>query len=156
MTRSIAASKRRRVGLPLAAIIGLALLAAPRVILHDLDIIHEGTAMNALFVFLPPVMWIVVALAARVPNPFITILVIGVCHGILLALGHQLMWGVAFAEDPPQLGGNLVGLDPVARSVIVRFFAALSSLVAGAIVGAVAGLVAWGLAAVTRRAQQRR
>lgn len=56
-------SKRRRLGLPLVAIIGLALLAAPRVILHDLDIIHEGTAINALFVFLPPVVWIIVALA---------------------------------------------------------------------------------------------
>jgi hypothetical protein len=149
-------SKRRRLGLPLVAIIGLALLAAPRVILNDLDIIHEGTAINALFVFLPPAVWIVVALAARVPNPFITILVIGVCYGILLALGHQLMWGVAFADNPPQLGGNLAGLDLAIQSAIVRSFAALSSLVTGAIVGAIAGLVAWGLAAVTRRARQPR
>ncbi|WP_326639701.1 hypothetical protein OG884_33965 [Streptosporangium sp. NBC_01755] len=35
------------------AIIGLALLAAPRVVLHDLDVIHEGTFVNALFVFVP-------------------------------------------------------------------------------------------------------
>ena len=113
------------------AIIGLALLAAPRVILHDLDIIQEGTAINALFVFLPPIVWIVVALAARVPTPFVTILAIGVCYGIFLALGHQLMWGIAFADDPPQLGGNLAGLDTTFQAVLLRSFAAVSSLVTG-------------------------
>lgn len=150
------ASKRRRLGLPFVAIIGLALLAAPRVILHDLDIIHEGTAINALFVFLPPVVWIVVALIAKVPNSFATILAIGVCYGIFLALGHQLMWSTTFADNPPQLGGNLAGLDPTIQSVILRSFAVLSSLVTGAIVGAIAGLVAWGLAALAGRARQPR
>lgn len=145
--------KRRRLGLPLVAIIGLALLAAPRVILHDLDIIQEGTAINALFVFLPPIVWIVVALAARVPNPFVTILAIGVCYGIFLALGHQLMWGIAFADDPPQLGGNLAGLDTTFQAVLLRSFAAVSSLVTGAIVGAISGLVAWGLSALMRRSR---
>lgn len=149
----IPASKRRRLGLSLATIIGLALLAAPRVILHDLDIIHEGTAINAVFVFLPPVVWIVVALVARVPNPFVTILAIGVCYGILLALGHQLLWGVHVGDNPPQLGGNLTGLDPAVQTVIFRFFAFLSSLVTGAVVGAIAGLVAWGLSVLTHRAR---
>lgn len=148
--------KRRRLGLPLVAISGLALLAAPRVVLHDFDIIREGTAVNALFVFLPPVVWIVVALAARVPNPFVTILAIGVCYGIFLALGHQLMWGVAFADDPPRLGGNLAGLDLTVQNVVLRSFVAVSSLVTGAIVGAIAGLVARGFSALTRRAREPR
>ncbi len=133
------------------AIIGLALLAAPRVILHDLDMIHEGTAINALFVFLPPVVWIVVVLAARVPNPFVTILAIGVCYGILLALGHQLMWDVHVGDNPPRLGGNLSGLAPTVQAVLFRSFAALSSLVTGTVVGAVTGLVAWGLGVLIRR-----
>ncbi len=138
------------------AIIALALLAAPRVILHDLDIIHEGTAINALFVFLPPALWILVALAAKAPNPFATILAIGVCYGIFLALGHQLMWTTTFADDPPQLGGNLAGLDPTIQSAILRSFAVLSSLVTGALVGAIAGLAAWGLSALAGRARQAR
>lgn len=146
-----ATSTHRRLGLPFVAIIGLALLAVPRVILHDLDLIHEGTATNALFVFLPPVVWIVVALAARVPKPFVTILAIGICYGVFLALGHQLLWGVSIADDPPRLGGNLAGLDPAAQAIIFRVFAILSSLVTGAVVGAIAGLVAWGLGALTRR-----
>lgn len=144
-------SKRRRLGLPLVAIIGLALLAAPRVILHDLGMIHEGTAINALFVFLPPVVWIVVALAARVPHPFVTILAMGICYGVLLALGHQLMWGIHVGDNPPRLGGNLAGLDPTIQAVVLRSFAVLSSLVTGTVVGAVTGLVAWGLGALTRR-----
>lgn len=145
---------KRRLGLPLVATIGLALLAAPRVILHDLDIIHEGTAINALFVFLPPVVWIVVALAARVRNPFVTILAIGFCYGVFLALGHQLMWGVSFANDPPQLRGNLAGLDPTIQTVIFRLFAVVSSLITGTVVGAIAGLVAWVSSALIRRTRQ--
>lgn len=150
-----AVSKRQRLGLPLVAIMGLALLAVPRVILHDLDIIHEGTAINALFVFLPPVVWVVVVLAARVPHPFVTALAIGICYGIFLALGHQLMWGIHVGDNPPRLGGNLSGLDPSIQAVVVRSFAVLSSLVTGTVVGAITGLVAW-VGALTRRARQPR
>ncbi|MGY5766675.1 hypothetical protein ACXET9_15950 [Brachybacterium sp. DNPG3] len=149
----VSTSTRRRLGLPLVATIGLALLAAPRVILHDLGIIHEGTANNALFVFLPPIVWIIVVLVAKAPNPFVTILAIGVCYGIFLAVGHQLLWGIAFTDNPPRLGGNLAALDPAIQAVILRSFAALSSLITGAIAGAIAGLVAWGLAALARRSR---
>src|SRR5699024_8449569 len=108
-------SLRSRLGMPLLAIIALALLAAPRVILHDLGIIQEGTAINALFVFLPPLVWLVVALTARVPNVFLTIFAIGICYAVFLAVGHQLTWGVVVADDPPRLGGNLATLDPQSR-----------------------------------------
>lgn len=82
-----------------------------------------------------------------------TILAIGVCYGIFLALGHQLMWSVSFADNPPQLGGNLAGLDPALQAVILRSFAALSSLATGAVAGAIAGLVTCGLNALTRRSR---
>jgi hypothetical protein len=146
---------RHRLGLPLLAIIGLALLAAPRVILHDLDLIHEGTGINALFVFVPPIVWIVVTLMAKVPRPFVTVLAIGVVYGVLLALGHQLLWSVSMA-DRPGLGGNLADLDPTVQAVVVRAFAAVSSLVTGAMVGAVSGLAAWGLDALLRRPRSAR
>ncbi len=133
------------------AIIGLALLAAPRVVLHDLGLISEGTFLNALFVFLPPLIWIVVALWKRVPNPFLTLLVVGAIYGVFLAIGHQLLWNVSFGENPPQLGGNLTDLDLGVQSIIVRLFAALSSLLTGVIVGAMSGLIAWGLGTVTHR-----
>lgn len=129
----------------MTAVIGLALLAAPRVVLHDLDLIHEGTFVNALFVFVPPIIWIAVVLWKRVPNPFVTLLVTGLCYGILLAVGHQVLWDSAFGGAPPSLGGNLSGLDPAAQSVILRLFAVISSVFTGVIVGAITGLVAWGL-----------
>ncbi|WP_051426090.1 hypothetical protein [Jiangella gansuensis] len=146
-----ATASRRSLGLPLVAVVALALLAAPRVVLHDLDIIEEGTPLNAVFVFLPPLVWIAVVLVKRVPNPFLTILAVGACYGIVLALGHQLLWDANYGDDPPQLGGNLADLDPAVEAVIIRGFAVVSSVFTGVIVGAITGLIAWGLAAVTGR-----
>lgn len=143
-------SSRGRLGLPILALIGLALLAVPRIVLHDLGLISEGTAINSVLVFLPPLVWIGVVLWRRVPNPFVTLLVVGVFHGVLLALTHQLLWSRGLAGSPPRLGGNLAGLDPGLQEGIIRSFAAVSSLFTGIIVGVIAGLVAWGLRAVTR------
>src|SRR5690625_3414504 len=133
----------RTLGLPMIAIIGLALLAVPRVVLHDLGLVRSGTAVNALLVFLPPLIWIVVVLWRRVPNAFLTLLVVGVWYGVLLAVGHQVLWDSSFAGTPPSLGGTLTDIDPAAGSVIMRTFAFGSSLITGTAVGAVAGLVAW-------------
>ena len=147
---------RARLGLPLIAIVGLALLAAPRVVLHDLDIIHEGTAVNALFVFVPPVVWIMTALVARVPNPLITLLAVGLCYGVLLAVGHQILWTPSLDGSPPRLGGNLAGLDPSVQTLLFRAFATVSSLLTGVVVGALSGFLAWCLKAVIRRLQNGR
>lgn len=144
---------QRRLGLPFVALVGLALLAVPRVVLHDLDLIAEGTLLNAVFVFGPAIVWIVVVWALRVPNPFLTLVVVGALYGIFLALGHQLLWNVNTGGTQPQLGGNLSDVDPVLESVIFRVFATISSLFTGVIVGAISGLVAWGLSAITRRAR---
>ncbi|MER6829166.1 hypothetical protein ABT352_24515 [Streptosporangium sp. NPDC000563] len=142
------ARRRPALGLPLIAVIGLALLAAPRVVLHDLDIIHEGTFVNALFVFVPPIVWIAVVLWKRVPNPFLTLLVVGLFYGVFLAVGHQVLWEAAFGDNPPVLGGNLGDVDPAVQSLILRLFAAVSSVFTGVIVGAITGLAAWGLGKV--------
>ncbi|BCJ66257.1 hypothetical protein [Polymorphospora rubra] len=146
--RQTSTPNRPTLGLPLLAAISLALLGTPRVVLHDLDLIQEGTFVNALFVFVPPVVWIAVVLWKRVPNPFITLLVVGLFYGVFLALGHQLLWNVSFADNPPALGGNLSDLDPTAQSAILRTFAAISSVFTGVIVGAITGLIAWGLSKV--------
>lgn len=138
-------------GLPLLAIIGLALLAVPRVILHDLGLIQGETFVNALLVFVPVAIWIVVALWKRVPNAFLTLLVIGAVYGVFLALGHQLLWDVSFGENAPELGGNLSDLDPGAGAIIIRTFATISSLFTGVIVGVISGLVAWGLSKLVKR-----
>ncbi len=142
---------RHPLGLPVVALVGLALLAVPRVVLHDLGLIQERTFINGLLVFIPPLIWIGVVFLLRVRSPFLTLLVVGAFYGLFLAVGHQLLWDIAWGDNPPALGGNLAGLDPTAQSLILRFFAAVSSLFTGVIVGAIAGLVAWGLGKSTRR-----
>lgn len=66
-----------RLGFSVPVLVLLAALGAPRVVLHDLDIIHEGTLINSLFVFVPPLIWIIATLVARAQRPFVTNLAIG-------------------------------------------------------------------------------
>lgn len=154
MTTITETTSRPRLGLPLPAIVGLALLAVPRVVLHDLGLLGPGSLLNLVLVFGPPLVWIAVALWRGVPRPFLTLLAVGVCYGVLLAIGHQVLWEQAFAANPPQLGGNLAGLEPAVQQLILRGAAAISSLFTGTIVGAIAGLVAWGLQVALRRGRR--
>src|SRR5690625_4111087 len=134
-----------RLGLPLYAILGLAALAAPRVVLHDLHIVEEGSFLNALLVFVPLMIWIAVVVAKRVSRPFVALLAVGVVYGILLATGHFIFWEQAFPNGAPQLGDNLANIDPLIETVIIRTFSSFSSLVTGTLVGAVCGVIAMGL-----------
>lgn len=144
--------RRRTLGLSFPVMLGLAALTLPRVVLHDLGLVHEGTFVNLLLVFVPLAIWIVTVLVARVPNPFLTLLVTGLVSGVLLVVTHQLLWDVAFADVTLQLGGSLADLAPGTQAVIMRGAAVVSGLFTGTIVGAVTGLVAWGVARLTRRA----
>jgi hypothetical protein len=134
-----------KLGLPLWAIAVLGLLAAPRVVLHDLGLIHEGTFVNALLVFVPLVIWVTVAVASST-KPFLSMLATGGGYGLCLAIGHLLL------ADIPPLGGELAGrLSPVLEQLLTRGAIVVSSLVTGVVVGAVCGLVAWGIGRLTRR-----
>ncbi|WP_203790883.1 hypothetical protein [Paractinoplanes rishiriensis] len=113
-----------KLGLPAITVVGLGLLAAPRVVLHDLDLIHEGTFVNALFVFVPLLIWIAVAVW-RSTNPFVSMLAAGGVYGICLVVGHNL-----FA--------------PV-DGLFLRAAMSVSSIFTGIAVGIVCGAVAWGI-----------
>lgn len=127
--------------LPVLAMLGLALLGVPRVVLHDLGLLHEGTAPNLALVAVPLLVWVVVGL--RVARPFTTLLLVGLLHGVMLVLTHQLLWSVSFDGSPPRLGGNLADLDPTLQAVILRLASVPSGLVTGALLGAVTGAAAW-------------
>lgn len=133
---------RRVLGFSWPALVGLAALAAPRAVLHDLGVVAEGTAVNAVLVFVPPAVWIAAVVWRRPPRPFLTVLVVGVLYGVLLAAGHQLLWDAAFGGATPALGGALAGTDPGVQEGLLRSAAMGSSLVTGTVVGAVAGGVA--------------
>jgi hypothetical protein len=137
----------RTLGSSWPVLVALAALAAPRVVLHDLGVIEEGSVVNGsvvngLFVFIPPACWIAAVLWKRPPRPFTTVVVIGAICGVFLAIGHQLLWDAAFAGNAPTLGGNLAGIDPGTQEIAVRVASVLSSLVIGSLVGVVAAAVA--------------
>lgn len=134
-------------------LIGLAALAVPRVVLHDLGLIEEGSFVNGLLVFVPPACWIAAVLWKRPHRPFATVVVIGAIYGVFLALGHQLLWDTAFGGAPPALGGELAGTDPAVQETTLRTVAAISSVVTGTLVGAVTGAVAVLLCRVVPAAQ---
>ena len=124
------------------ALVGLAALAVPRVALHDLGVVEEGSLVNGLLVFVPPACWVAAVLWRRPPRPFATLVAVGAIYGVFLAVGHQLLWDAALAGRTPTLGGALAGLDPAVQEGLLRGAAVVSSLVTGALVGVVAGAVA--------------
>ncbi|MGH1564659.1 hypothetical protein [Mumia sp. DW29H23] len=146
---------RPRLGLPLWALLLLAALALPRVVVHDLGI-DVGGLVTALLALVPPAVWVVVALRARVPSPVTTLVVVGALYGIGLGLGHNLMWDSVF-EDEPQLSGSLDGeLPAAAEEILMRSATFGSSVFTGAVVGLVAGLVASGIRRLGRSDGARR
>ncbi len=140
-----------RLGFSWPGLVALAALAAPRVVLHDLGLIEEGSLVNGLFVFVPPVCWIAVVLWKRPERPFATVVAIGAIYGVFLAIGHQLLWDSAFEGATPSLGGVLAGIDPGTQEALLRTSAAVSSLVTGTFVGVVTGAVAQVLSRRARR-----
>ncbi|MFI7212018.1 hypothetical protein ACIBP4_14380 [Micromonospora maritima] len=139
-------SARRTLGFSWPALVGLAALAAPRVALHDLDVVPEGTAMAALLAVGPPLVWVAAVLWRRPPRPFLTLVVVGALYGVFLAIGHQVFWDPSLGMDAP----GLAGVDPGAREGLLRASAAVSSLVTGTMVGVIAG----GVAVLVRRLMQ--
>ncbi|QJY46105.1 hypothetical protein [Pseudonocardia broussonetiae] len=131
-----------RLGFSWPALVGLAALAAPRVVLHDLGVVEEGTLLTGLLVVVPPACWVAAVLWWRPPRPFATVVVVGALYGVLLAAGHQLLWDAALGGRTPPLGGALAGTGPAVAEVLLRAAAVVSSLVTGTLVGVVAGAVA--------------
>jgi hypothetical protein len=149
-TSAEGAATRRGLGLSLPMIVLLAAIAAIRVPLHDLGIVQDGSAAG-LLVFVPLAVWVGVVLQRQVPNPLLTLTVVGFAYAVMLAIIHQLFWGAAFGGDSPSLGGNLEGvLAPGVEATVFRVSAFFSSLVTGTLVGALTGAVAWAIKRLLR------
>ncbi|WP_440896059.1 hypothetical protein ACS127_16230 [Amphibacillus sp. Q70] len=127
-------------GISIMSLLLLSLLGIPRVLLHDFSLIEEGSFINHLFVFVPMVIWIGFIVWKDVKRPFLSLVVVGLFYGIFLAIGHQILWNVAF-DTPIQLGGNLSGLPQGISTSIIRIYAILSSVTTGIVVGMVLGIM---------------
>jgi len=142
---------RQRLGLPAWLIVALGLLAAPRAVLHDLDVVTEGSPINLLLVFGPLVVWVIVAVRLA-GNPFLALLATGGVYGLSLAVVHNILWSHTWAGDPPRLGGNLVGRLPAGlEELLMRGATTLSSIFTGLAVGTVCGVAAWAITHVIHR-----
>ena len=141
----------RSLALPWWAILALAALAVPRVLIHDLGV-ETGTFIQGLLTIGPPAVWVGVAVWRRLPSPVVTLVVIGTVYGVALGVSHNLMWDTAFSEESPALGGNLAGtLSAGAEEALMRVATMFSSVFTGALVGLIAGLVAQVLASLPGR-----
>lgn len=139
----------RRLG-PVATI-GLGLLAAPRGVLHDLGV--DVGPLNLLLVFGPPAVWVAYVHRRRIGRPLLALTAVGAVYGVVLAAIHMALWDEAYGDDPPRLGGNLEGeLSPGIEELLLRVASVTSSIVVGAAVGALAGLVATALSRRVRPA----
>ncbi|WP_309102804.1 hypothetical protein [Microbacterium sp.] len=134
----IPAEKRRPLGLSVLSLIALAALGLPRVILHDLHIIDEAHPASWILSLGPVAVWVAVAVVKKVPNPFLTVLTIGLIFAVMLSITHQLLWSYAFADSE------------TAQS-IPRLAQLPGGLFAGLLLGGVGGLVAWGIRAVMKQ-----
>ena len=118
----------------------LALFGVPRVIAHDLGLVDPNGFANSMMVFVPIIIWIAFVVWKNVKKPFVVLFSIGLCYGLYVGIIHQVFWGNVFG-DSLQLGGNLSHLSSTAASLIARPFAFVSSLVTGAVVGLISGVV---------------
>ena len=148
--------RQRALGFSWPALVGLAALAAPRVVLHDLGVIEEGSFVNGLFVFVPLACWIAAVVWRRPPRPFLTTVVLGVIYGVFLAAGHMLFWDDVFEGGSLTSGGPLVDVDPSTQEAFLRVHVVVSSLLTGTAVGVITGAVALVLLRVVRPRSERR
>ncbi len=95
------AAPRRGLGLSLPMVVLLAAIAAIRVPLHDLGIVQEGSAAAWLLVLVPLAVWVGVVLQRQVPNPLLTLTVVGFAYAVMLAIIHQLFWARRSAATRP-------------------------------------------------------
>lgn len=143
-------------GLPWWGLGALALLAAPRVVLHDLGVGTEGPVAGLLAIG-PAVVWVAVVVWARVRRPLTALLVVGLGYGLILALVHNVLWHEVFDDVAPSLGGNLEGRLPgAAEELVLRVAMSISSISTGVAVGLVCGVVALGIQSLTARRPGRR
>ena len=130
--------------LPFVAIVLLALLAVPRVVVHDLHILPLDSTLYKFLAVAPFAAWLAVAIFRKNRRPIHDFMYLGLVFGVLLAVTHQLTWDASWGENLPRLHGNLEGrLNPVVEGLLLRAAAFVSSLFTGALLGVGVAFVAW-------------
>jgi len=130
-------------GLPFPVIVFLAMLAVPRVFVHDLKLVPIDSFWYTVLAVGPLLIWLGVAIFVKMKRPAYDFLVLGIVFGILLAVTHQLTWNASWGATLPHIGGTFAGrLSPGMESLVLRSAAVISSLVTGVVFGALFALLA--------------
>lgn len=104
--------------------------------------------MTWILALVPVALWVIAAVLRPSPRPFLTVLTIGGIFGAMLVVTHQIFWHSAFQGTPPAIG------EGPAAELIPRLAAIPSGLLTGAMIGAIAGLVAAGIGALVARREK--
>jgi len=148
--------KRFKPELTVAAIFGLAILAIPRAVVHDLRLMPLDSVGYKTLAIVPFALWFIVAILRRTKKPFVDFLAVGLVSGILLGLAHQLTWEASWGSNLPHLHGNLEGkLNPLLESFLLRSATFISSVVTGLVFGAIFGVIASAASAIRTHAVQK-
>lgn len=131
-----------RFGMKIIEIVILALLGLPRIVLHDLSIIEEGSLVNSILVFGPVVIWFLYILVRNQEAPVWSIFILSCFYGLILALTHQIFWHESFPEGV-KFGGNLSHILIEVSTVIARVFALISSLTTGLVLALILSGIMW-------------
>lgn len=127
----------RSLGLSRWAILGLAALALPLSLVSWL-VGNPGTVNFWLLGVAPAVVWVAVAVMRRISAPLMTLVVVGLSYGIILAILQNLTFNSMIAQ---QMGAPYGGTAPVAVTVAARVAASLASILTGAVMGLITGLI---------------
>lgn len=131
-----------KLGMRIKEIIFLALLSVPRVILHDLSLIEEGTVVNLLFVFVPILVWVIYILFRNDKAPVLSIFILCLFYGVILAVTHQVLWTQSFSQDI-QFSGNLAELSGSTSTLVAKILSFISSLTTSAAIGLFLSALMW-------------
>lgn len=128
----------------------LAALALAWVLLDQFGILEDGSTLSAIVAFLPFALWVAIVVWRQVPRPFSTLVRIGIIHGVMLAVVYQVMWDGTGSGYPPFIGNTVSEMPEIAREVVVRAFAVVTSVLTGALLGVITGIAAWGVSRFVR------
>lgn len=142
--------------MPWTLMIVLVVIALPRTILVDLDIVpQESSLLYYVLALAPFAAWLAVAILRPTRRPFRDFIVLGILYGVSLIVAHQVLWHApgAVHSIPSDAIEFAQGFSPGGQDLALRSYSAMISLGIGLGAGAAAALVA-AIARVVRRAHR--
>ena len=155
-TKQIQQPKKRssfKTDMPLWMLAGLALLAMPRAVIHDLDGLPFDSPAYIAMAVAPLLLYLAIAIFRNNKRPMYDFIVLGLFFGVFLSLVHLILWDHKWGGNPPAFGDQLTGVFcPEVEDMLFRISVTFSGLHVGIALGALFGAI--GLIAQKVRARR--